>query len=127
MKKSDLLTSVICGGFALLFLLLKYVWVGFIYFACLFLVYICVYWIVMLIFNYKEEFFDGFEEKFKLYYAKTINFSNVTAADIENNPKIYIKKFKKTLIKDKLIEIGKMLFLLSLTITLVISMSTQIF
>ena len=127
MKKLDLLNSLIFGGLALVFLLFKFIWVGFVYFACICLVYLCVYWIVILIFNYKEEFFDNFDEKFKLFYAKAVNFMNVTSADIENNPKIYIKKFKKTLLKDKAIEIGKMLVLLSLTITFVICMSTQIF
>ena len=97
------------------------------FFALISLTYMHISWIVLLIINYKEEFFDDFDEKFKFYLVQIINYSNVTSQMVEENSELYRKNFKKTLIKDKLIEIAKMLVLLSLVITFFVVMCTQVF
>ena len=127
MKRFGIINSVISGGLALVFLLLRLLWSGFVFFALISLTYMLISWIVLLVINYKEEFFDDFDEKFKFYLVQIINYSNVTSQMIEENPELYRKSFKKTLIKDKLIEIAKMLVLLSLVITFFVAMCTQVF
>ena len=126
MKRFGIINSVISGGLALVFLLLRLLWSGFVFFALISLTYMLISWIVLLVINYKEEFFDDFDEKFKFYLVQIINYSNVTSQMVEENPELYRKSFKKTLIKDKLIEIAKMLVLLSLVITFFVAMCTQV-
>ena len=80
-------------------------WSGMLYFALAGIIAILVYWIVVLVLDYKHEFYTLFDEKFNLYLAKLINYSSTTREDIENNSQVYIKKFKKTLVGDKVKQI----------------------
>lgn len=121
--KNILITSI----FVLLiiaFALLKMVWAGFVYFAIISLIGVSIYWIVILTLDYNYEYKTTLLEKFKLYSAKLINSSNVTSLDIEENKNLYIKKFKKSLRKEKAIEWLKILFLVSLIIVSIVAMAT---
>lgn len=95
---------------------LKNTWAGFNYFALVFTCLLCLYWIVTLSIEYYFRFIKLDEEEYKLYVAKLVNYKGLNLADIEQNEKLYIKKFKKSQRKEKLIEIGKILFLLGILI-----------
>ena len=85
----------VCSAFSRL-------WSGMLYFSLVGLICLTIYWAVILIFRYKFQFYDDFENKFKIYVAKLINSSTLTSLDIETNRSAYVKKFKKTLIYDKI-------------------------
>lgn len=95
---------------------LKNTWAGFNYFALVFTCLLCLYWIISLSIDYYYKFIKVDEQEFKLYKAQLVNYKNIPLSDIELNEKLYIKKFKKSQRKDKLIEIGKILFLLGIFI-----------
>lgn len=77
-------------------------WSGMSYFALVFTIALMVFWIVVIIINYKHEFYENFQEKFDIYVAHLINYSALTLKDIEDNLNVYLKKFKKTLLVDKI-------------------------
>ena len=90
------------------FSLLRQVWGGFSYFAIVSLIGICIYWIVIIVLDYIYEYKTKLLDKFKFYCAKLINSSSLTSQEIEDNKQYYIKKFKKTLWKEKFIELAKL-------------------
>lgn len=77
-------------------------WSGMLYSALVFTIALMVFWIVVMIINYKHEFCENFQEKFDIYVANLINYSALTLKDIEDNLDVYLKKFKKTLLVDKI-------------------------
>lgn len=104
-------------------LFLKSVWLGFMYFSLSFLILLCVYWIVNLILYYLQDYYYSFEEDFMQYRAEVINDSLVTTASFDENKELYIKKFKKSLRKYKLIDIAKMIFLLMVVVVCIVAMA----
>ncbi len=100
------------------------VWAGFVYFSLSSLTVLCLYWGVIFIFRYREDYFINFQEDYKFYKINLINSSNLTLEDIEKNDKFYIKKFKKTLIRDKIVDIFKILLAFVFAIICIVAMST---
>ena len=80
-------------------------WSGMLYFALVGIIATLIYWIVVLIINYKHEYYTLFNERFNLYVAKLINYSSITRDDIEKNTQVYVKKFKRTLLDEKIRQI----------------------
>ncbi len=80
-------------------------WSGMLYFALVGIIATLIYWIVVLIINYKHEYYTLFNERFNLYVAKLINYSSITRDDIEKNTQVYVKKFKRTLLGEKIRQI----------------------
>lgn len=87
---------------------LRLAWSGFVFVALILFMALCLYWVYVLVIGYYEEFVESFDDEFKMYCAKLINFNNVSQADISSNEEFYKKKFKKSLHRDKLIEFAKM-------------------
>lgn len=104
----------------IVFAVLKSVWTGFVFFALGALVLLCLYWLYVLIVWYVEEYKESFEENYKLYCAKLINTTNIKSEDLSSNEGYYKKKFKRSLIKDKLIEFAKMLFLITIIVLVIV-------
>ena len=112
--KNKWLISAILLGLVILFSSLKSVWSGFVYVALPFLTLFCLYWFIILVLNFVEDYYKNFDEEFKIYKAEIINETNITSQIFEENLNFYIKKFKKSLRLDKFIDICKILFVLSI-------------
>lgn len=83
-------------------LALAKLWFGMFYFALVGMIAIMIFWAVRFILKYKEDFYDNFEDGFKIYIAKLVNSSPLTLQDIEKNRDEYKKKYKKSLRISKL-------------------------
>lgn len=99
-------------------------WACFVYFSLTSLSALCIYWGVIFILRYREDYFLSFQEEYKFYKINLINSSNLTLEDIEKNDKYYIKKFKKTLLRDKVIDIFKIILALMFAIICIVAMAT---
>ncbi len=114
---SSLLIAII------LFVSLQSYWNGLVYFALSFLIILSIYWIVIFILQYINDYYKSFEEDFKLYCINLINTTNLTTNEVNNNIEEFKKKFKKSLIRDKIIDITKILIAVSVIISCIISMT----
>lgn len=113
------IVSGVALALAILFGCLQSVWTGFTYFAlafgCLICLFWCVLWIIDYFVDYKRE---NLEERYQLYCAVLVNTTALTLDLIKKNDKIYYKKFKRTLIKEKLLCWLKISFAIGLAIAL---------
>ena len=119
--KNHIILTLIALVLIITFSLLRQVWSGFSYFAIVCLVGICIYWIVIIILDYVYEYKTKLLDKFKFYCAKLVNSTKLTSQENEEKKAFYIKKFKKTLWKEKLIEWAKVGFLLTIIIFSIIA------
>lgn len=124
MKNVNILVTLFSVVLMIVFVALKSIWAGFVYFALVILIGICIYWIVIISIDYVFKYRTNLLKRFKFYCAKLINSSSVTSQIIEENKELYIKKFKKSLVKEKSIEWFKILFLVSIIIVSIIAMAT---
>lgn len=111
--------SAICGILILIFGFLNQFWVGFSYFALFLSIGICVYWLVIIILSYIENFIKNIDERYKLYCAELINSTNLSSADIMANKDLYFQQFKRSLRKEKIYEILKGIVVLAILISCV--------
>ena len=88
------------------------VWAGFTYFALPICILLAAFWFVLLIKDYRARFKTVDEGAFNFYIAHLVNSSDVTLEMVEKSREFYIKKFKRSQWREKLIEIGKMVFAL---------------
>ena len=126
MIKNRIWISIGLGALVVLFGCLKDVWKGCLYLSISFLVLLSFYWAFVFIYKYLEDYKWNFEEDFAFYKAQTINSSAITEVDFEKARDVYIKKYKKSLTRDKMIDIFKILFCLSIGITFIVAMCTNI-
>ena len=111
--------SAILLVFTILFGFLKSVWAGFTYFALVFGAALALLWTILLIYNYIVTYSNkNLQERYKIYCAVLVNSSALTLDIIHSKDKIYFKKFKRTLIKEKAIEWIKIMLALGLFITM---------
>lgn len=108
--------------FSLIFSILKSVWAGFIYLGVICLSLLCLYWIYIRVNLYILEYHKNFDKEFLMYKADKINSTDISSEDFENNKAFYVKKFKKSLRKDKLIDLSKIFFMLTLFIVCMITL-----
>ena len=104
----------------ILFASLQSLWGGLVYFALSFTIILCIYWLIVLIVQYINDYYKTFDEDFKLYCNHLINSTSITTQDINNNLVFYKKKYKKSILRDKIIDITKMLFTLSILISCIV-------
>lgn len=126
MGKIKNIVSVVLIALIAILSFLKSFWFGFSYIALSLGCVLCVFWTVILIIQYRTDFILNFNEEFKMYCIKLINFENVESEDIERRKNYYIKNFKKTLIKDKIFCLSKIILLLTLAITLIVVMIVSV-
>ena len=93
------------------------VWQGFSYFTISFALVLAVFWAIMFILNYINDYVKNFEQDFKMYCIELINSSSLTMEDIERDRNMYIKGYKKTILKYKVIDIVKILVVIVITLT----------
>ncbi len=110
------------GGvvFILLFGFLKTFWEGFVYFSFAIFVALCLYWLYVLINSYITSFHKNLQERFNLYCAKLVNSTNLTMSEIVAENERYFQSFKKSLRKEKFLEICKMIVVLAILVSCVV-------
>lgn len=118
----NLIVSAILVVLIVLFLSLQSFWAGLVYFALSFLFLLCAYWVVVLIMQYIEDYFKHFDEDFKLYCIKLINSTNYTTQEVNDNIEFHKTNYRKSLRRDKAIDIIKILFILTVGIVGIVSM-----
>lgn len=121
--KRNLIVSVSLIFLIVLMACLKNVWQGFTYFSLSFLVVLSVYWIVILVVKYIEDYYTYFEEDFKIYKAEMLNSTMLMREEFEQNENYYIKKYKRSQLRYKLMDIAKMLFLLVIIVISIVGMT----
>ncbi len=119
MKRNLYFTSVLLF-LIVVFACLKFCWQGFMYFSLFCLIFLCIYWIITLVLYYIEDYYYCFEEDFLAYKAMMINTTDLTTEEFEQNKAIYIKSYKKSLRKDKIFDICKMLGLVMIVVVAIL-------
>ena len=115
----NFIVTIISALLILTFGLLNEVWAGFSYFSLVLFTGICIYWLVILIISYINNYIKNIDERYKFYCAQLINSTNLTSEDINEKPELYFKQFKRSLRKEKLLEIAKALVVLTILISCV--------
>ena len=107
-------------GLTVLFGLLTLAWSGFQYFAFTFAILLSLFWVGVLIKNFYEDYYQYFDEDFKEFKAKKVNSTLITEEIFEQNREVYIKEYKKSLTRSKLIDILKIMFILAIIVACMI-------
>lgn len=98
---------------------LQTVWAGFAYFALAFGCVVSLMWTIILLYEYFQDYKrENLEEQYRIYCAQLVNSTALTLDLIKSHDKIYYKKFKKTLVKEKLIEWFKIFLCFGIFISL---------
>ncbi len=118
----NFLVTIILLVLIVLFASLQSYWGGLVYFALSFLIILCIYWMVIFILQYITDYYKTFDEDFKLYCIHLINSTSVTTEQVNENIEFYKKQYKKSIIRDKIIDISKILVALSIMIACIIGM-----
>ena len=124
MKRKWIVSSILVF-MSVLFALLKDVFSASIYISLSFLILLSAYWTVEFIVGYIFSFHKKFEERFEMYLVYLINSSELTSEDIQMGRESLKKKFKKSLRREKLIEIGKILVAVTIMITTIVILIRQ--
>ncbi len=109
----NFLVTLILLVLIILFVSLQSLWGGLVYFALSFLIVLCIYWIVIFILQYINDYYKSFDEDFKFYCIDLINSTNMTTSEVNENIEELKKDYKKSLIRDKIIDIAKILVAVS--------------
>ena len=120
----NILVTIILLILIVLFASLQSFWNGLVYFALSFLIVLCLYWLVIFILQYINDYYKTFEDDFKIYCAEIINSTTATSQDVNNNIDYYRKKYKKSILRDKLFDIAKMLVAISIIASSILGMIT---
>ena len=86
-------------------------------FACAF----ALYWSIEFLISYVI-FRKSYEKRYNYYKAQVVNSTNLSLEYIEKHPKIYYKKFKRTMIKESFLKISYILISLSIAIAFLVTM-----
>ena len=109
----NFLITLILLVLIILFVSLQSLWGGLVYFALSFLIVLCIYWIVIFILQYINDYYKSFDEDFKFYCIDLINSTNMTTSEVNENIEELKKDYKKSLIRDKIVDIAKILVAVS--------------
>ena len=109
----NFLITLILLVLIILFVSLQSLWGGLVYFALSFLIVLCIYWIVIFILQYINDYYKSFDEDFKFYCIDIINSTNMTTSEVNENIEELKKDYKKSLIRDKIVDIAKILVAVS--------------
>ena len=109
----NFLVTLILLVLIILFASLQSFWGGLVYFALSFLIILSIYWIVIFIIQYINDYYKSFDEDFKFYCIDLINSTNMTTSEVNKNIEELKKSYKKSLIRDKIVDIAKILVAVS--------------
>jgi len=84
-----------------------------------FAILLAAYWTAELVVSYIE-FRKKYPEKYKYYKAKLVNEKNMELDTIENSNTLYYKKFKRSMLKESLIEFSKIVVAFGLFIAFLV-------
>ena len=98
------------------------VWGGFSYFVLSLLTLLALAWAGHLIYFYVTDFKEQLKEDFKYFKAEMVNTKNITSQEFDDNFVVYNKQFKKRVLKDKIINICKIVFCFGLALLFIIAM-----
>ncbi len=107
---------------SIVFAVLISVWSGFTYFVLSLLALLSLAWAGHLIYLYVTEFQEQLKEDFKYYKAETVNSNSISSDDFDKNVAYYKKQFNRKVLKDKIINICKIVFCFGLAILFLIAM-----
>ena len=111
------IASAILAALAILFLCLKSVFAQSVIVALAFVAALSLMWTVILVYDYFDTYRrENLQERYALFCATLVNSSALTLDLIKQNDKIYYKKFKRTLVKEKIVACLKIFLLLGVTI-----------
>lgn len=113
--------SGILVALAILFACLKSVWTGFVYFGIVCLSALCLFWIYVRIKLYIKVYHTDFNKQFIGYKADYINTYNIREEDFENILTSHVKEFKKLLRREKIVDIFKILFIMSVFVVCIVA------
>lgn len=125
MQMRNFLVTISLLVIIILFISLQSLWEGCVYFGLSFGVVLCLYWTIILILQYYQDYYKYLEEDFKNYCVRLINSTNMTTEDVNSNKDQIMKLYKKYIRKDKIIDISKILFVISLAIVCIVGMITK--
>ena len=103
------------------FACLKTAWAGFVYFGISCIVLLCAFIIYLRIKLYIKDYYTNYDKAFIVFRAEIINTSNMTSEDFDNNIQSYQKEFNKLLRREKMIDIFKMLFIVTVLVVSIIA------
>ena len=109
----NFLITLILLVLIILFVSLQSLWGGLVYFALSFLIVLAIYWIVVFILQCINDYYKSFDEDFKFYCIDLINSTNMTTSEVNENIEELKKDYKKSLIRDKIVDIAKILVAVS--------------
>ena len=109
----NFLITLILLVLIILFVSLQSLWGGLVYFALSFLIVLAIYWIVVFILQYINDYYKSFDEDFKFYCIDLINSTNMTTSEVNENIEELKKDYKKSIIRDKIVDIAKILVAVS--------------
>ena len=124
MKKNNIIyvISACIIVLCIIFALLIEVWGGFSYFVLSLLTFLALSWAGHLIYFYVTDFKEQLKEDFKYFKAEMVNTKNITSQEFDDNLAVYNKQFKKRVLKDKIINICKIVFCFGLALLFIIAM-----
>lgn len=122
MKNVPYIVTAVLIILTALFAILNKVWAGFVYFVLGALLLLALFWGVWQIFLYFTDFKQELDEGFKYYRAKKVGEGQVTAKEFDAAEKTYRKQYEKSLLKDKLLKWGIILFCFAVAIAFLMGM-----
>lgn len=117
MPMRNFIVSAILVVLMIITAILREVWFGFSYFTITFVLILAIFWMITFILNYINDYVTNFKQDFKMYCIKLVNSSTLSLEDIEKDKNIFIKEYKKTLIKYKVVDIIKILVSIVIALT----------
>jgi hypothetical protein len=75
----------------------------------------------VFIINYVEDYHINFEQYFEEYRNEEIALKRISTEEFEKNREEFIKKYKKIILRDKIVDICKILCLLAFIVICIIA------
>ena len=110
MKNVPYIVTAVLIILTALFAILNKVWAGFVYFVLGSLLLLALFWGVWQIFQYFTDFKKELDEGFQYYRAKKVGEGHVSAKEFDAAEKAYRKQYEKTMVKEKILKWGIILF-----------------
>ncbi len=122
MKNLQYIVTAAMIALAALFAILNKAWPGFAYFVMASLLLLAIFWGVWLIVDYFTAYKKERDEDFVFYRAKLIGGGQVSAMEFDVAEKAYRKQFEKTILKDKIVKWGIILFCFAVAASFLLGM-----
>ncbi len=122
MAKIPYIVTIVFVILTAIFAILNNYWTGFTYFVLACLMLLSLFWGAWQIYKYFTDFQKELKERFKFFKANQINSSEINEQIFEMNLSAYEKKFKKQILKEKIIKWFVILFCFALATAFLLGM-----